>query len=701
MSDLSVLNLTPGQQLGGYTLVARLGGGAMGSVWRVQDDGGQEYAMKILRDSLNDQTNENQDESLSSSHDREGVDARERLRREALALRKINHPGVCNIVDMELDDALAFIVTELIDGRTLSDDVATNGKYIGDDLERLSRKLMDAVRAVHAAGIVHRDIKPSNVMISERGPVLVDFGIAMGTGESHVTRTGLVMGTPGFIAPEIIDGEESDATADWWSTAAVLGFAATGKAIFGVKPMMAVLERAASGNADLSGLPAGTLSAFRKALAPKRQDRCSPDDLLRAITLDAMIPELWKSDDSVHNQATSLASATAPTTASSGTQGENPEQTEVMRPFGKGSYADETLPALTGNTTPLDTTGRDPAQNPRRLWETHMPSSTRNGEGAESNTEIFPPLTTTMPQPPEDALNQTTILSNVGSNNSQNVDDTGEVDDEIEAATEIAIPPLDASEQYPQDFRPASYSADPQPFESEFQEPRSLDEVLGLYRMRGNLVILGFGVILAAVALALPTVAIMLSNLILWYFFTQGLITEARLNRQARRGGQYKRSDGALSLTASPWYLLKSLLQVIPRALLSLAIVVVIATCVAVLWDMPNITGAFNALGISVHIPLIGGTPLAGSGITLALSICAAWLVAALGPRSQTPRIGAGRLLARYQGVFDAESENNANSYRQRIIVAIVIWAIVIVAAIAVAASKQSIDWTPIPLLES
>ncbi|MDN6271420.1 MAG: serine/threonine protein kinase, partial [Bifidobacterium crudilactis] len=356
MSDLSVLNLTPGQQVGGYTLVARLGGGAMGSVWSVTDDGGQMYAMKILRDSLNDQTDES-DVSGSRDHDSEGyerVNARERLRREALALRKINHPGVCNIVDMELDDALAFIVTELIEGKTLRDDVAANGRYTGDDLERLSRKLMDAVRAVHAAGIVHRDIKPTNVMISSRGPVLVDFGIAMGAGESHVTRTGLVMGTPGFIAPEIIDGEESDAGADWWSTAAVLAFAATGKAVFGVKPMMAVLERAASGNADLSGLPTGTLTAFRKALAPKRQDRCSPDELLRAITLDAMVPELWQTDVAQEHQSPDTPSENSQAGDSGASNDANPSETAVMRPFGGSSSGTETLPALAGNTVPLE-----------------------------------------------------------------------------------------------------------------------------------------------------------------------------------------------------------------------------------------------------------------------------------------------------------------------------------------------------------
>lgn len=166
---------------------------------------------------------------------------------------------MCGIVDMELDDTLAFIVTELIEGKNLKDDVAANGRYVGDDLERLARKLIEATKAVHAAGIVHRDIKPTNVMVSAAGPVLVDFGIAMGEGESHVTRTGLVMGTPGFIAPEIIDGAESDDATDWWSVASVLAFAATGAPVFGTKPMMAVLEREASGNANLSGLPAGTL----------------------------------------------------------------------------------------------------------------------------------------------------------------------------------------------------------------------------------------------------------------------------------------------------------------------------------------------------------------------------------------------------------------------------------------------------------
>ena len=103
--------------------------------------------MKILRDSLTDESVAGSGSASTALHDpdlKPDVTPRERLRREAMALKKINHPGVCGIVDMELDDTLAFIVTELIEGKNLKDDVAANGRYVGDDLERLARKLIEA-----------------------------------------------------------------------------------------------------------------------------------------------------------------------------------------------------------------------------------------------------------------------------------------------------------------------------------------------------------------------------------------------------------------------------------------------------------------------------------------------------------------------------------------------------------------------------
>ena len=350
MSDLSALNLEAGSLVGGYTLISRLGSGAMGSVWRVRDDGGHQYAMKILRDSL-------AEEDASGERSRDQLTARERLRREAMALQKVRHPGVCGIVDMELDDALAFIVTELIDGKNLREDVRANGRYVGDDLERLGRKLIEAVKAVHAAGIVHRDIKPTNVMVSNTGPVLVDFGIAMGEGESHVTRTGLVMGTPGFIAPEIIDGVESDEMSDWWSVASVLAFAATGEPVFGTKPMMAVLERAAAGSANLAGLPAGTMAAFRSALNPDRTKRCTPDELLQAIALDALNPQAWDAADTASDSgSTAGISEAMPPFAESP---DNPR--ELWRALdhvtGEDAIGTRTLPQFVEATQTIGTTG--------------------------------------------------------------------------------------------------------------------------------------------------------------------------------------------------------------------------------------------------------------------------------------------------------------------------------------------------------
>nr|WP_317909187.1 protein kinase [Bifidobacterium rousetti] len=358
MSDVNALTLEPGEVVGGYTLISRLGSGAMGSVWRVSDDGGQVYAMKILRDSLSDDfadaaSGPGSRQSPQDPNLKDHVTARERLRREAMALKKVNHPGVCGIVDMELDDALAFIVTELIEGRNLRDDVAANGRYVGDDLERLARKLIEAVKAVHAAGIVHRDIKPTNVMISATGPILVDFGIAMGEGESHVTRTGLVMGTPGFIAPEIIEGAESDESTDWWSVASVLAFAAMGEPVFGTKPMMAVLEREASGNANLAGLPAHTMTAFRSALNPDPTKRCTPDQLLHAIALDALNPLGWPGGDGsaltggnvggVYGNAGGAgnANSTAPAGSANG----------VMHPFGRDTRRDAVDPNAVSTRT--------------------------------------------------------------------------------------------------------------------------------------------------------------------------------------------------------------------------------------------------------------------------------------------------------------------------------------------------------------
>lgn len=262
------IGLTPGSEIGGYTVVAPLGSGGMGTVYRAVDGGGDAVALKML-------------------HPHIGSDAvaRDRLRREVHALQKLRHPGVAAILDAEADSTEAFLVTELVPGDNLEEHVRERGPLDAEQLLDLAEGLRDALEAVHGAGVVHRDLKPSNVIIGDDGPVLIDFGIAQAADDSRLTAEGLVIGTPGYLAPELLDGDEPDAGSDFWGWAAILAFAATGRDPFGSRPLEAVLARARSGDVDLEGLGPLTTATLTRALAPAPADRIAPEDVVAALTL--------------------------------------------------------------------------------------------------------------------------------------------------------------------------------------------------------------------------------------------------------------------------------------------------------------------------------------------------------------------------------------------------------------------------------
>ncbi|GAB4086485.1 serine/threonine-protein kinase [Myceligenerans cantabricum] len=262
----SVRDRTTGAVVGGYTLTGRVGSGAMGTVYRATDDGGNAVALKLLAPGREDEAG-----------------ARERLRREAKALQRLKHPAVATVLDVELDATEAFIVTRLVEGPTLEQEVDDRGPLDPRDLYELADQLADALEAVHAAGVVHRDLTPSNVLISPTGPVLIDFGLAHGPGDARATRTGFVMGTPGYLAPELLDGGEPAPYTDWWSWAAVLAFAATGRSPFGVRPLELVLRRSREGGADLAGLEPRTARALRAALRPVPAERWGPTEVARSL----------------------------------------------------------------------------------------------------------------------------------------------------------------------------------------------------------------------------------------------------------------------------------------------------------------------------------------------------------------------------------------------------------------------------------
>ncbi|WP_416517422.1 serine/threonine-protein kinase [Bifidobacterium asteroides] len=662
MSDLEGLDLRPGRLVGGYTLIEPLGGGAMGSVWRARDGGGQDYAMKILRESLEE------DQVSSDSPDvQERASARERLRREALALQRIRHPGVCRIVDMELDDALAFIVTELIEGRNLRDDVAVNGPYRGDDLERLARKLTDAVAAVHQAGIVHRDIKPTNVMISVSGPVLVDFGIAMGQGQSHVTRTGLVMGTPGFIAPEIIDGAEADQETDWWSTAAVLAYAATGRAVFGDKPMMAVLEREASGNADLSGLPMGTMRALRSALSPDRSARCTPQELLEAIGRDAMDPQAWQ-----------------------GEQDDKGSQ-ETMRPFGGGSseaegQADSPTMVVEPATMPMPPITQADPDSPRTAWS-QPPTDNRTDEqttllpDSEQPTRFLNPLPATQEQQEQ----------------TQTWQDQQPLADRQDLQATTVQDPLPPAQPPPSGYRDEAndhWLGD--------QPPAQLRRLRYLKAGTPCLVMLG---ILPALLTALaPVSALAAAGILLWALSTAGWSIKAQIERELRREGPRRSTDRLLNAAALPWHLLKGL----AAALLRLPGMILVQALVALplTW-----AGAFTTvragLTLGDHLltfPLPAARPLSAGGLAMALATLVGWLLTTLPTQDRSaPKANSGNVVLRLAAgrIPMGRQDPDAQDSPRRRWILLLIWLLIVAVLLAGLIAQPSMDWAPIHLLRA
>ncbi len=211
---MSGVNREAGEEIGGYTVIETLGRGGSGAVYRVRDGGGSDAALKLV----------------DARHD--DVAAR-RLEREVHALQSLRHPAVPRILDAELDSDETFVVFEYIPGVSLWQHVQDHGPLTGPALADFAERTASALEAVHEAGVVHRDVTPSNIMIGPEGPVLIDFGLSHLEHDERLTRDGLVSGTAGYVAPEVIDGAEPGTIADRWSWAATVAYALTGSAPFG------------------------------------------------------------------------------------------------------------------------------------------------------------------------------------------------------------------------------------------------------------------------------------------------------------------------------------------------------------------------------------------------------------------------------------------------------------------------------------
>ena len=218
--------LTPGTRLGPYEIVAPLGAGGMGEVYRARDSRlGREVAVKVLP------------ASLSSS-----PESRARFEREAKTVSSLNHAHICTLFDVGREGETDFLVMELIEGETLAGRIA-RGALPTAEVLRLGGQVADALDRAHKAGVIHRDLKPGNVMLTKSGAKLMDFGLARATGlagpgtgsgvtaaaltqsptvAAPLTAEGTIVGTFQYMSPEQLEGREADARSDLWALGCVL-----------------------------------------------------------------------------------------------------------------------------------------------------------------------------------------------------------------------------------------------------------------------------------------------------------------------------------------------------------------------------------------------------------------------------------------------------------------------------------------------
>ena len=182
-------------------------------------------------------------------------EARARLAREVSSLSRIRSPWVAEIVDSDPWGEIPFVATRYVPGPSLHDLVKDEGPLSDADLRFLARGLAEGIASVHAVGVLHRDVKPSNVLIEGRTPILIDFGLARVADDPKLTHTGWLLGTPGYLAPEILDGHDATTASDVHSWGATVAFAGTGRSPFGRGPSMAIMDRVRRGQHDLDGFP--------------------------------------------------------------------------------------------------------------------------------------------------------------------------------------------------------------------------------------------------------------------------------------------------------------------------------------------------------------------------------------------------------------------------------------------------------------
>ncbi|HEV3260744.1 MAG TPA: protein kinase [Gemmataceae bacterium] len=253
-------------QIGPYRLLDVLGSGGFGRVFLGRSPEGRFAAVKVIRPEL-----------------AADPEFRARFRREVAAARKVSGRFTAQVIDADAEGPVPWLATEYVSGPSLAKAVAMHGPLPVGSVLALAAGLMEALAAIHAAGLVHRDLKPDNVLLAEDGPRVIDFGIARAAGASTLTGTGMLIGTLAFMSPEQVRAGEVGPPSDVFSLGSVLVFAATGEGPFGTGPTAHVLYRVAHDTPSLDRVPQEIRPLIQHCLAPEPGRRPTPGDLLAEL----------------------------------------------------------------------------------------------------------------------------------------------------------------------------------------------------------------------------------------------------------------------------------------------------------------------------------------------------------------------------------------------------------------------------------
>ncbi len=263
------------QRVGRYRLLKRLGAGGMGQVYLGQSPSGRPVAVKVIRAELADST-----------------DFRQRFRQEVQAARQVSGMFTAAVIDADPDAPRPWMVTAFVSGPSLADAVASRGPLSVGAVRILAAGLAEGLSEVHAAGLVHRDLKPSNVLLASDGPRIIDFGISRSADSAGPTRTGGVIGSPGFMSPEQAMGDPVGPASDVFCLGSVLAYAATGEPPFGAGPPSALLYRVVYGEASTVNIPRELRPLIANCLVRDPVARPTTDELLAELG-DSAPAEGW------------------------------------------------------------------------------------------------------------------------------------------------------------------------------------------------------------------------------------------------------------------------------------------------------------------------------------------------------------------------------------------------------------------------